>query len=40
MSDMPASCAGASLDDRFSSEGDTGAGRYAPSPTDELHPLE
>ena len=37
MSDMPASFAGASTDDRSTSQNGTGAGRYAPSPTGELH---
>ena len=37
MFDMPGSFAGASTDDRSTSESGTGAGRYAPSPTGELH---
>lgn len=34
---MPGSFAGASTDDRSTSRSGTGAGRYAPSPTGELH---
>ena len=34
---MPGSFAGASTDDRSTSQNGTGAGRYAPSPTGELH---
>lgn len=34
---MPGSFAGASTDDRSTSRSGTGAGRYAPSPTAELH---
>ena len=34
---MPDSFAGALPDDRSDSQSDTGAGRYAPSPTGELH---
>jgi glutamyl-tRNA synthetase len=37
MFDMPGSFAGASTDDRSTSQNGTGAGRYAPSPTGELH---
>jgi glutamyl-tRNA synthetase len=37
MPDMPASFVGASPHDRSSAQGGTGAGRYAPSPTGELH---
>jgi glutamyl-tRNA synthetase len=37
MFDMPGSFAGASTDDRSTSQSGTGAGRYAPSPTGELH---
>lgn len=37
MFDMPGSFAGASTDDRSTSRSGTGAGRYAPSPTAELH---
>jgi glutamyl-tRNA synthetase len=37
MSDMPVSFTGASPDDRSNSHSGTGAGRYAPSPTGELH---
>ena len=37
MFDIPASFAGASADDRPASPGGAGAGRYAPSPTGELH---
>jgi glutamyl-tRNA synthetase len=37
MFDMPGSFAGASIDDRSTSQNGTGAGRYAPSPTGELH---
>jgi glutamyl-tRNA synthetase len=37
MSDLPASFPGASPDDRSNSQSSTGAGRYAPSPTGELH---
>jgi glutamyl-tRNA synthetase len=37
MSDIPASFTGASPDDRSNPPGRTGAGRYAPSPTGELH---
>jgi glutamyl-tRNA synthetase len=37
MFDMPGSLAGASTDDRSTSQSGTGAGRYAPSPTGELH---
>lgn len=37
MFDIPASLAGASTDDLATSQRGTGAGRYAPSPTGELH---
>jgi glutamyl-tRNA synthetase len=37
MSDMPVSFTGASPDDRSNRHSGTGAGRYAPSPTGELH---
>ena len=37
MFDIPASFAGASADDLATSQRGTGAGRYAPSPTGELH---
>jgi glutamyl-tRNA synthetase len=37
MSDIPASFASASPDDRSNPPGGIGAGRYAPSPTGELH---
>jgi glutamyl-tRNA synthetase len=37
MFDIPTSFAGASADDRTTSPGGAGAGRYAPSPTGELH---
>jgi glutamyl-tRNA synthetase len=37
MFDIPASFAGASTDDLATSGGGAGAGRYAPSPTGELH---
>jgi glutamyl-tRNA synthetase len=37
MFDMPGSFAGASTDDRSTSQSGTRAGRYAPSPTGELH---
>lgn len=37
MFDIPASFAGASTDDLARSQSGTGAGRYAPSPTGELH---
>jgi glutamyl-tRNA synthetase len=37
MFDIPASFAGASTDDLATSRRGTGAGRYAPSPTGELH---
>jgi glutamyl-tRNA synthetase len=37
MFDIPASFAGASTDDFASSQSGIGAGRYAPSPTGELH---
>jgi glutamyl-tRNA synthetase len=37
MSDMPVSFTGASPDDRSNPHSGTGAGRYAPSPTGELH---
>jgi glutamyl-tRNA synthetase len=37
MFDMPGSFAGASTDDRSTYQNGTGAGRYAPSPTGELH---
>ena len=37
MFDIPASFAGASADDPSTSQSGTGAGRYAPSPTGELH---
>jgi glutamyl-tRNA synthetase len=37
MFDIPASFAGASRDDLAASQSGTGAGRYAPSPTGELH---
>jgi glutamyl-tRNA synthetase len=37
MFDMPGSFAGASTDDRATPQSSAGAGRYAPSPTGELH---
>ena len=37
MFDIPSSFAGASTDDLATSRSGTGAGRYAPSPTGELH---